>query len=47
MDHIAKVIGEFGLLAVFLNVLLDEGGLYRFQTIPCLPLQARLRPKAS
>ena len=36
MDHIARVIGEFGLLAVFLNVLLDEGGL----PLPDYPLLA-------
>jgi membrane protein DedA with SNARE-associated domain/rhodanese-related sulfurtransferase len=36
MDHIARLIGEFGLLAVFLNVLLDEGGL----PLPASPLLA-------
>ena len=36
MDHIVRLIGEFGLLAVFLNVLLDEGGL----PLPSYPLLA-------
>jgi len=36
MDHIVRLIGEFGLLAVFLNVLLDEGGL----PLPAYPLLA-------
>src|SRR5690349_3159476 len=36
MDHIVRLLGEFGLLAVFLNVLLDEGGL----PIPSYPLLA-------
>jgi membrane protein DedA with SNARE-associated domain/rhodanese-related sulfurtransferase len=36
MDHIVRLIAEFGLLAVFLNVLLDEGGL----PLPSYPLLA-------
>src|ERR1700760_4418464 len=36
MDHIVALIEEFGLLAVFLNVLLDEGGL----PLPASPLLA-------
>ena len=36
MDNLVRVIGEFGLLAVFLNVLLDEGGL----PLPDYPLLA-------
>ncbi len=36
MDHLVRLIGEFGLLAVFLNVLLDEGGL----PLPDYPLLA-------
>jgi len=36
MDHIVGLIAEFGLLAVFLNVLLDEGGL----PLPAYPLLA-------
>jgi len=36
MDHIVRLVGEFGLLAVFLNVLLDEGGL----PLPAYPLLA-------
>jgi membrane protein DedA with SNARE-associated domain/rhodanese-related sulfurtransferase len=36
MDYIVRLIGEFGLLAVFLNVLLDEGGL----PLPAAPLLA-------
>jgi membrane protein DedA with SNARE-associated domain/rhodanese-related sulfurtransferase len=36
MDHIITLLGEFGLLAVFLNVLLDEGGL----PLPSYPLLA-------
>ena len=27
MDHVVRLIEQFGLVAVFLNVLLDEGGL--------------------
>ena len=36
MEQIAALIAEFGLLAVFLNVLLDEGGL----PLPASPLLA-------
>lgn len=36
MDHIVALIEEFGLLAIFLNVLLDEGGL----PLPASPLLA-------
>ena len=36
MNHIVALIEEFGLLAVFLNVLLDEGGL----PLPASPLLA-------
>jgi membrane protein DedA with SNARE-associated domain/rhodanese-related sulfurtransferase len=36
MQHITALIAEFGLLAVFLNVLLDEGGL----PLPSYPLLA-------
>jgi membrane protein DedA with SNARE-associated domain/rhodanese-related sulfurtransferase len=36
MDQIVRLIAEFGLLAVFLNVLLDEGGL----PLPAYPLLA-------
>jgi membrane protein DedA with SNARE-associated domain/rhodanese-related sulfurtransferase len=36
MEQIAGLIAEFGLLAVFLNVLLDEGGL----PLPASPLLA-------
>jgi len=34
MDHIIRLIEQFGLLAIFLNVLLDEGGL----PLPAFPL---------
>lgn len=36
MDHIVALIEAFGLLAIFLNVLLDEGGL----PLPASPLLA-------
>ena len=36
MDHIVALIEEFGLLVIFLNVLLDEGGL----PLPASPLLA-------
>ncbi len=36
MDHVVSLIERFGLLAVFLNVLLDEGGL----PLPASPLLA-------
>jgi membrane protein DedA with SNARE-associated domain/rhodanese-related sulfurtransferase len=36
MNHIVALIEEFGLLAIFLNVLLDEGGL----PLPASPLLA-------
>ena len=36
MDHVVRLIEQFGLLAVFLNVLLDEGGL----PLPASPLLA-------
>ena len=36
MDHIVKLIEQFGLLAIFFNVLLDEGGL----PLPAFPLLA-------
>ena len=34
MQHFAALIGEFGLLAVFLNVLLEQGGM----PLPSWPL---------
>ena len=36
MDHVVRLIEQFGLVAVFLNVLLDEGGL----PLPASPLLA-------
>jgi membrane protein DedA with SNARE-associated domain/rhodanese-related sulfurtransferase len=36
MDHVVRLIEQFGLLAIFLNVLLDEGGL----PLPASPLLA-------
>ena len=36
MDHVVRLMEQFGLVAVFLNVLLDEGGL----PLPASPLLA-------